>query len=128
MIFLKKIHGNMIFLQIPRKNRLSKKNRAGMPSFLYYLQRRGFFSGKYDIVNWTENERWSFSRNTWKYDIFCTYIWMLQIWYSTEKNTLKCDWHYRSHSRKSLIDSLYFYGDLHRRFHILLCSKKTQET
>ena len=22
---------------------------------------------------WTKNERWSFSRNTWKYDIFCIY-------------------------------------------------------
>ena len=40
------------------------------------------------------------------------------------KNTLKGDWHSRSHSRKSSNDSLYFYGDLHRRFHILLSSEK----
>ena len=40
------------------------------------------------------------------------------------KNTLTADWHSRSHSRKSSKDFLYFYGDLHRRFHILLSSEK----
>ena len=42
----------------------------------------------------------------------------------SRKSTLKGDWHSRSHSRKSSNDSLYFYGDLHRRFHILLSSEK----
>ena len=32
------------------------------------------------------------------------------------------------HSRKSSNDSLYFYGDLFKCFHILLSNKKTQET
>ena len=32
------------------------------------------FSQKYDLILLTENERWSFSRNTWKYDIFCIYV------------------------------------------------------
>ena len=32
------------------------------------------------------------------------------------------------HSRKSPSNSLYFHGDLYRRFHILLSSKKKQET
>ena len=45
----------------------------------------------------------------------------------SRKNTLKGDWHSRSHSRKSSNDSLYFYGDLHRRFQILLCSEKKKE-
>ena len=59
---------------------------------------------------------------------------MLQIWYYPSakkskmifswKKTLKGDWHSRSYSRKSSNDSLYFYGDLHRRFHILLSSDK----
>ena len=40
----------------------------------------------------------------------------------SRKNTLKGDWHSRSYSRKSFNDSLYFYGDFYRRFHILLSS------
>ena len=33
-----------------------------------------FFSENMIFFLWTENERWSFSRNTWRYDIFCIYI------------------------------------------------------
>ena len=41
------------------------------------------------------------------------------------RNSAKGDWHFRSHSRKSSKNSRYFYGDLHRRFHIMLsCEKK----
>ena len=29
------------------------------------------FSRKYDLTPWTENKRWSFSKTTPKYDIFC---------------------------------------------------------
>ena len=46
----------------------------------------------------------------------------------SQKNILKGDWHSRSHSRKSSSNSLYFYEDLHGRFHTLLSSEKTQET
>ena len=28
------------------------------------------FSRKYDLTRWTENEKWSFLKNTWKFDIF----------------------------------------------------------
>ena len=42
------------------------------------------------------------------------------------KNTLKGDWHFRSHSRKSFNDSLHFYKVL-RHFHILLSSAKKQK-
>ena len=46
----------------------------------------------------------------------------------SRKNTLKCEWHSRLHSRKNSNDSLYFYGDLHERFHILLsCEKKPKK-
>ena len=40
-------------------------------------------SGKIVFFHWTENERWSFPRNTWKYYIFCItlYISVLQIWH-----------------------------------------------
>ena len=50
MIFSKKSLWNMIFLVL---------------------------SGKMVLFHWTENERWSFPRNTWKYYIFCiTYIYI----------------------------------------------------
>ena len=43
------------------------------------------------------------------------------------KNTLKSVWHSRSYYRKSSNDFLYFYGDLNRRFHILLSSEKKKK-
>ena len=43
---------------------------------------------------------------------------------SPEKIHLKVTDILDSHSRKSFNDPLYFYGDLHRRFHILLSSEK----
>ena len=68
------IHGIWYFLQMPRKHGLSKKSRAGMWSFLYIWKDGGFFSENMIFFLWTENERWSFSRNPWRYDIFCIYI------------------------------------------------------
>ena len=44
------------------------------------------------------------------------------------KNTLKDDGNSRLHFRRSSNDSLYFYGDLHRRFHILLSREKNKQT
>ena len=80
MIFLKKIHGNMIFSPNFLKRWSFQKNCTGIWSFLYFLEIwYSFFNRKYDIFFWTENERLSFSRNTWKYDIFSIYVHMLQI-------------------------------------------------
>ena len=42
----------------------------------------------------------------------------------SHKNTLKRDRNSRIYSKKSFNDSLYFYEDLYRRFHILLSSEK----
>ena len=47
MIFLKKYMEIWYFFQMPWKDGLSKKNRAWIWSFLYYLERWYFFSGKY---------------------------------------------------------------------------------
>ena len=55
---------------------------------------------KYDITLLPEMVLWYFCRNTILINIL--------------------DWH----SRKSSNDSLYFYGDLYRRFYILLSSEK----
>ena len=85
-------------------------------------------------------KRWSFQKKIlWKDGIF-----YLQIWYFffgrkmkddlsqemcykcinvTKKIRLKVIDNLAWHSRKSSNGSLYFYGDLHRRFHILLKNK-----
>ena len=127
------------FIQMPRKVIFphTKKSCWNM-IFLVLSGKIVFFSENMMFFLWTENERWSFPRETWKYDIFCIYAQMLQIWYYasakksemifSQKNSLKGDWHSRSHSRKSSNDSLYFYGHIHRSFHILLPVKKPQET
>ena len=106
--FSEKPHWNMIFLV------LSGKMVIFLPeNVIFFL--------------WTENERWSFSRNTQKYDVFC--VKKSKTIFSRE-NKLKVIVILHWHSRKSSNDSLHFYGDLHRRFHILISSekKKNQET
>ena len=42
--------------------------------------RDGIFSKSIAFFLWEENKRWSFSRNTWKYDIFYIYMQVLQTW------------------------------------------------
>ena len=108
-----------ISFKCPEKT-VFQKNCSGIWSFLYYLKRWCIFFPENMIpFLWTENERWSFSRNTWAYDIFCIYVWMLQTWYypsakkkkkkkknqrwsSPKKNTLKGNWHSRSFSSNKL--------------------------
>ena len=45
----------------------------------------------------------------------------------SRKNTPKGDWSSRWHSRKSSTISLYFHGDLYRRFRTLLSNEKTRK-
>ena len=54
-VFPKKLHWNMIFLVSSTK--------------------MAFLFRKYCMIvfPWTENERWSFSKHTWKYDVFCIF-------------------------------------------------------
>ena len=168
MIFLVALSRNMIFLfpenmvlffRRKMKDGLSQKNTWKYDIFFKCLEKIVFpkkIALEYDLscviwkdsifspenmifLLWKENARWSFSRNTWKYDICINVTNMIspfgkknQRWSSPEK--IKTDWHSRLHSGKSSNYSLYFYellflhGDLHRCFHILLSSKKDQET
>ena len=83
MIFLKKKYTEIWhFLQTFWKEGLFKKGRAGTWSFLYYLERWYFFP-KNIFFPWAGSERWPFSRNTWKYDIFCVHVRALQTWCHT---------------------------------------------
>ena len=96
-----------------------------------------FFPKNLIFFLWARNERWPCSRNTWKYYIFCVYVRVLETWCHTRlpkknqrwsdptkihliKVITVLDWH----PRKTSNNSLYFHGDLYRRFHVLLSSKK----
>ena len=74
MIFLKKkqkkSHRNMIYSSNFLKRWSFQKNCIGIWPFLYHKERWHFFFPKilYFFLQ-KENERWSFSKNTWKYDV-----------------------------------------------------------
>ena len=65
---------HIFFFRASWKDSLSKKNRAGIWSFLYYWEIWYFFFPKIWSYLQTENERWPFSKkkkkNTRKYEIF----------------------------------------------------------
>ena len=68
------------FLQTFLKDGLFRKGCAGTWSFLYYLERWYIFPENMIFFPWAGSERWPFSRNTWKYDIFCVHERVLQTW------------------------------------------------
>ena len=61
---------HIFFSQIFWKDDLSQRNCAEIWPFLYYQERLYFLCRKYHFILWRENERWSFPKNRWKYDIF----------------------------------------------------------
>ena len=131
MIFLKKYMEIWYFLQMPWKDGLSKKNRAG----IWYFIDRIFFSRKYDLFCLDGKWKMAFLKKymkTWYLQYICVNVTNMILPFCKKKskmifswkNTFKCGLHSRSHSRKSCNGSLYFYGDLHRCFHILISSEK----
>ena len=71
IIFLKKVHGNMIFSSNVLKRWSFQKNPTGIWSFLYYLERRYFFF--LEIWSYSLDGKWKMiflKKNTWKYDNF----------------------------------------------------------
>ena len=88
--FSKKYMKIWYFLQMYRKDNLSKKIMLEYDHSCIIWKDGGFF---FRIVFLqTENEKWSFSRNTWKYDIFCIYVQMLQIWYYSSAKKKQQRW------------------------------------
>ena len=98
-----------------------------------------FFTRKYDIISLDGKWKMIFLKKymeIWYFLYTCINVTNMILLFcqknqrrsSPEKIHLKVidilDWH----SRKSSNDSLYFYGDLYRRFHILRSSEKKQET
>ena len=68
------------FLQTFSKDGLFKRGCTGTRSFLYYLESWYFFLENMIFFPWAGSERWPFSRNAWKYDIFCVHVRVLQTW------------------------------------------------
>ena len=120
MVFLKKLHCNMIFLVLsgkmaffPWKHDIFPVDEKWKMVFLNkYMEIWYFLYIRIDITNMIL--RPSVKKN--------------QRWSSPAKIHLKVINIPHWCSRKSSNNSLYFYGDLYRRFHILLSSKKNQET
>ena len=94
-----------------------------------------FFPANTIFFPWAGSQRWPLSRNTWKY-IFCVHMWVLQTWCHAPLPKKNQGWPYPAKMhlkvidvrRKSSRNSLYLHRDLYGRFHVLLSSKKTQET
>ena len=102
MIFLRKIHWNMIFSSNVLKRWSFQKGPRRDMIFLVLSGKIVFFSRKHDIFSVGGKWGWPFWRNTWKYDIFCVHVRVLQTWRHaplskksktvlSRKNTLKGD-------------------------------------
>ena len=86
--FSKKYTEMWYFLQMSWKDGLFKRDCAGTWPFLYSLERWWVFPVNI-IFPWEESERRSFSRNTWKYGIFCVHVRVLQTWPHTSLSKKK---------------------------------------
>ena len=140
IIFLKKKHGNMIFSSNFLKRCSFQKGPRRHMIFLVSSGKTVFFSRKNDIFSLGRKWEAAFFRKYMEiWHFLCTRTGVTnveprpsvkknQIWSYPEKIHLKVidvlDWH----PRKNSSNSLYFHGDLYRRFHALLSSEKKQET
>ena len=118
----KKKRKNDIFFKRPEKTAFPKKIIAlEYDLSVWYV----FFGQKMKDDYFQEtNGNMIFSVYTNMILRFCKKILKMILY---RKNALKEDWHSRLHPRNSSSDLLYFYGDLHRRFHILLSSEKKKQ-
>ena len=136
----KKIQGNMIFSSNFLKRVSFQKGPRWDMIFLVLSWIMVFFSRKNDIFSLGTKWEMTFLKKyieTWYFLCIPTGVTNVasrpsvkknQKWSYSAKIHLKVidvlDWH----PRKSSSNSLYFHGDLYRRFHILLSSEKKQET
>ena len=132
MVFLKKINENRYFLKMFWKDRLFKKGRAGTWSSLYYLGRWFFFPRKHDPFSLGGKWEAIFLKKYVEMSYFfctCTDVTNVAPRPSVKKNqrqSYPAKIHLKVidilywHSRKSASNSLYFHGNLYRRFHVVL--------
>ena len=132
MIFLKKTHGNMNFVRVLWKDNLSKKTALehDLPCIIW--KDSTCFSWRHDLISlagkYTETRYFLCIRAGITNVVLDPSANKNQRWPSPAQIHLKMIDMLGWHSRKGSNNSLYFYGDLYRRFHILLSSEKNQET
>ena len=140
MIFLKKIHGNMIFSSNVLKRWSFQKGPRRDMIFLVLPGKMVFFTRKHDIFSLGRKWEMTFLKKNMEIWCFlCTRTGVTNVvprppakknqrWSYPAKIHLKMIDVLDSHPRKSLSNSLYFHGDLYRCFHVLLSSEEKQET
>ena len=112
-----------IFFKCSEKTVFSKRIALGY-DFSCIIWKDGIFYQKHDVFSLEGGKRRSFSRNSWKYNIFCVHVRVLQTWCHAPlsekiKNIAKI--------HLKVIDVLYFYGGPYRRFHTPLSSEKNRK-
>ena len=134
IIFLKKIHGNMIF----SSTFLKRWSFQLINIFLVLSGKTVFFSRKHDIFSLGRKWEMTFLKKYMEIWYFlCTRTGVTNVvWRPSAKKKKNQRWSYPAkmhlkvidvldwHPRKSSSNSLYFHGDLYRRFHVLLSSEK----
>ena len=144
MIFLKKIHGNMTFSSKFLKRWSFQKGPRRDMIFLVLSGKMVFFSPKTWYFFLGQEVRDNLSQEIieiWYFQCSRTGVTNVVSRPSAKKKKKKNQrWSYPAkihqkeigvldwHPRKSSSNSLYFHGDLYRRFHALLSSEKKQET
>ena len=139
MIFLKKIHGNMMFSSNFLKRWTFQKGPCRHMMFFVLSGKMASFSWKHIFslgTKWGEVLPRKYME-IWHFLCTCTgvtnvvarlFVKKNQRWSYPEKIHLKVidvlDWH----PRKRLRNSVYFHGDLYRLFHALLFREEKQET
>ena len=139
-VFLKKIHGSVIFSSNVLKRWSFQKGLRWDMIFLVLSGKMVLFPQKHDIFSLGGKWGTVFFKKCMEICCFlCTRTGATHVspchpakkcqgWSYPAKMQLKVtdvlDWH----PRNSSSNSLYFHGDLYRRFHILLSSKINQET
>ena len=106
MIFLKKIHGDTIVSSNVLKRWSFQKGSRWDMIFLVLSWKTVFYPKNMIFFPWTENQSWSFSRNTWKDESVYTYrcykrdatprLQKKSKMVLSRKNTPKAGWRYRS--------------------------------
>ena len=119
MIFLKKYMEIWYFFQMSWKDGLFERDCAGTWSFWYYLERWYFFPENMIFFPWEESEGRSFSRHTWKYEIFCVHVRFLQTWHCGPlSKKIKDDLIPQKYTRRWLT----FYIDILEKAPAILCN------
>ena len=78
MIFIKKSTRKYgIFFKLSEKMVFLKRAAPGH-DLSCIIWKDGIFPKNAIFFPWAGSQRWPFSRNTWKYDIFCVHVWVLQ--------------------------------------------------